>query len=166
MIRSAKPSEIEEIIAITKACAAKMITENIYQWNHHYPNKIQFEKDLFRKELYVLLEANRVIGCVTISTYKDIEYEDIKWLTQDSLQFYIHRLAIHPEFQHSGKAKKLMDFAEDFAKQQKAVSIRLDTFSQNKRNQKFYEARGYQKLGSINFPKQSTYPFYCYEFIL
>jgi len=33
-------------------------------------------------------------------------------------------------------------------------------------NQKFYELRGYKKLGSIYFPKQSEHPFYCYEFVL
>ena len=55
-----------------------------------------------------------------------------------------------------------MDFAEDFARHQKAVSVRLDTFSQNNRNQKFYEARGYTKLGDVYFPRQAEFPFHCY----
>jgi hypothetical protein len=59
-----------------------------------------------------------------------------------------------------------MDFAEIQAKKTKASSIRLDTFSQNIRNQKFYELRSYKRLGEIYFPKQSTYPFYCYELVL
>ena len=74
-------------------------------------------------------------------------------------------MAIHPEHQRKGYAKKLMDFAEATAKENNATSVRLDTFSQNHRNQKFYEARGYQKLESIYFPKQSKHPFYCYELV-
>nr|WP_316931595.1 hypothetical protein [Flavimarina sp. Hel_I_48] len=56
-----------------------------------------------------------------------------------------------------------MFFAENLAKEGNFQSVRLDTFSQNERNQKFYEKRGYQKLGAIYFLKQSKHPFYCYE---
>ncbi|HET8854785.1 MAG TPA: GNAT family N-acetyltransferase, partial [Salinimicrobium sp.] len=45
-------------------------------------------------------------------------------------------------------------------------SVRLDTFSQNQRNQKFYVKRGYSRLGDIYFPKQSEFPFHCYEKII
>lgn len=165
MIRKAKVSEIEEIISITRACAAKMKTENIFQWNENYPTYEAFQNDIKRKELYVLTFSEEIIGSIVISTFKDEEYDDIDWLTEDGNNYYIHRLAIHPEHQHKGYAKKMMDFAEATAKENNATSIRLDTFSQNKRNQKFYEARGYQKLESIYFPKQSKHPFYCYELV-
>ncbi len=165
MIRLAKLSEIEEILTITKACAAKMISEGIFQWNEHYPNALAFENDIARNELYVLVASEQMVGCITISSEKDIEYNDIDWLTEDSQHYYIHRLAIHPSFQHNGYAKQFMDFAETYAKQQHAVSIRLDTFSANKRNQRFYEARGYQRLGDIYFPRQSDLCFYCYELV-
>jgi len=56
-----------------------------------------------------------------------------------------------------------MNFAEKYARDNNFTSVRLDTFSQNKRNQKFYETRGYQRLGDIYFPKQSKHPFHCYE---
>jgi ribosomal protein S18 acetylase RimI-like enzyme len=166
MIRRAKLSEIEEIIRITKACAAKMISENIYQWNEHYPNFKIFRKDIERDELYVLIVDEKVIGCITISSAKDVEYNKIKWLTDDAFQYYIHRLAIHPNFQHQGYAKIAMDFVETLGRQNHVVSIRLDTFSANERNQRFYEARGYQRLGEIYFPNQSDLCFYCYELIL
>ena len=163
MIRKGKPSEIAKIITITKACAAKMISENIFQWNEEYPTAAAFEKDVARDEFYVMLENNEVVGCITISTEKDEEYNAIDWIAPDGLNYYIHRVAIHPEFQHQGRAKQLMDFAEDIAKTNNALSLRLDTFSKNLRNQKFYEARGYQRLGSVYFPRQTDYPFYCYE---
>lgn len=166
MIRKAKPSEIDKIITITKACAAKMISENIYQWNEAYPSKEAFRKDLDRDELYVLLSEAIIIGTITISSEKDKEYNAIDWLTEDSNQYYIHRLAVHPDFQHQGYAKKLMDFAEALAKKNNMVSVRLDTFSENKRNQQFYEARGYEKLGDVYFPRQAKTPFHCYELVL
>ena len=59
-----------------------------------------------------------------------------------------------------------MDFTEDYAIKNDNVSIRLDTFSQNKRNNWFYEARGFVRLGDVYFIKQSAFPFHCYEKVL
>lgn len=166
MIRKAKASEIVTLLKITKACGAAMKAQHIFQWNEAYPNKEAFVKDLSRGELYVLSIKDVLIGCITISTFKDEEYEEISWLTKESKQYYIHRLAVHPEHQRKGYAQQLMDFAETKATHENFTSVRLDTFSENKRNQIFYEKRGYQKLGTIYFPKQSEAPFYCYELVL
>lgn len=166
MIRKAYPSEIDDILAITKACAVKMVSEGIYQWNEFYPNKTAFKKDVEREELYAIILNNAVIGCVVITPIKDAEYDSIKWLTEDSSNYYIHRLAIHPNYQNQGFAKHVMDFAETFVAMNGGKSVRLDTFSKNLRNQRFYEARGYKRLGEIYFPKQSDSPFYCYELVI
>ncbi len=166
MIRRAKISEIPDILRLTKACAPQMIKMGICQWNEHYPTKTAFEKDIAREELFVLEIANNLAGIVVMSTFMDEEYRPIRWLTSNENNMYIHRLAVHPEYQGKGYAQQLMDFAENQAKQIGFTSIRLDTFSQNKRNQRFYEHRGYHRLGDIYFPKQSEHPFYCYELVL
>ena len=166
MIRKGRLTDINLILELTKACAEAMIDKGIYQWNSHYPNRMAFEADIERGELYVLELNSELLGCVVISTHMDKEYVPIKWLTSNKNNIYVHRLAIHPKLQGKGYAQKLMDFAETFAIENDYASIRLDTFSQNSRNQKFYELRGYKRLGSIYFPKQSEFPFYCYELIL
>lgn len=166
MIRKGAWTDIDNIIRLTKACAVDMISKNIFQWNEFYPSKEAFLKDVKRDELYILELENNIIGCVVISTLMDDEYLPISWLSENDNNIYIHRLAIHPKHQKKGYAKKLMNYAEAYAKENNYVSVRLDTFSQNKRNQKFYESRGYKRLGDIFFPKQSNHPFYCYELIL
>ena len=166
MIRRAKLLDIDKITTITRACAAKMIAENIFQWNDSYPNKEVFLNDLERDELFVYLVDAKVIGSIVISTYKDPEYEEVQWLTPDSSHYYIHRLAVDPEYQGKGYAKELMDFAEEMAVKNSIASIRLDTFSKNPRNNRFYVARGYKRLGDIYFRKQSEYSFHCYELLL
>ncbi len=166
MIRHAKILEIPDILLLSKACASYMISKGIYQWNEHYPSKEAFEKDIERKELYILEIDNELVGMIVISTFMDEEYLPIEWLTPNQNNNYIHRLAVHPDFQGKGYAQQLMDFAENDTKEKGFASVRLDTFSQNKRNQKFYETRGYQKLGDIFFPKQSKFPFHCYELVL
>ena len=166
MIRRAKISEIPDILTITQACAKKMQENGIFQWNEHYPSKEAFQKDIDRGELFVMEEKNTVQGTIVISTVMDEEYKPIQWLTPNGNSVYIHRLSVHPNLQGKGLAQQMMDFAENHAREHRFVSVRLDTFSQNKRNQRFYEQRGYQKLGDIYFPKQSMHPFHCYELVL
>lgn len=166
MIRCAKVQEIPDILRITRACATHMADRGIFQWNEYYPRLEIIEKDLARQELYVLIEHAAIIGLVVITTLMDEEYKAINWLTANRNNLYIHRLAVDPEYQGKGYARQLMDFAEDLANKAGAVSIRLDTFSQNERNQQFYAQRGYKQLGDIYFPNQSAHPFYCYELVL
>lgn len=166
MLRKAYPSEIDTILDITKACGKKMASLGIYQWNEHYPDRKTLENDVKRGELYVMTSEESIVGCIVISTFQDQVYKPVKWLTADGNNYYIHRLAVHPDHQKKGYARKAMDFAEAQAVRNKGVSIRLDTFSKNLRNQRFYEARKYRRLEEIHFPKQSEYPFYCYELVL
>ncbi len=166
MIRLGKKEDIDQILEITTACATHMIDKGIHQWNSEYPSKTAFLKDLDRKELYVFEKNNIIIGTIVLSTFMDDEYLPILWLTSNHQNIYIHRLAIHPEFQGQGLAQQLMNFAEQYALKNKFNSVRLDTFSQNARNNTFYEKRGYQRLGDIYFPKQSKHPFHCYELVL
>ncbi|MBT8246143.1 MAG: GNAT family N-acetyltransferase [Winogradskyella sp.] len=166
MIRKARLSDIEEVMMLSKACAKHMISNGIYQWNEHYPNKKAFIEDITRDELYILEIDDKIVGTLVISNYMDEEYIPVQWLTKNKNNLYIHRLAILPEYQSKGYAQQFMSFAEKFAIENDYTSIRLDTFSKNKRNQKFYDLRGYKRLGDIYFPKQSKYPFHCYELVL
>lgn len=166
MICCATINDIDSLLKITSACAQHMEIRNIFQWNSYYPNSKVFEADIKRKELYLYKIHYEVVGCIVVSSLMDEAYKPVKWLTPSVGNIYIHRLAVHPEYQGNGIARKLMDFAEEKSKAEKRTSIRLDTFSKNYRNQKFYEQRGYKKLENIFFPNQSEHPFYCYELIL
>jgi len=166
MIRLGDVLDIDHILDITKCCAIHMIKNGIYQWNEYYPDKSTFVKDAQNKELYVYCENEKIIACISLCNKIDDVYIAVNWETNNSDNLYIHRLAVHPNFQKKGVGKALMDFAEKFAREKNYSSVRLDTFSMNKRNLKFYESRGYQRLEEIYFPKQSEFPFYCYELIL
>lgn len=165
MIRKAHKSDLSEIKKLTEACAAAMIKKGIYQWNEHYPSKERLLEDVENEDLYLMEEQTIILGVIVLSPKMDREYYPVKWLTENKNNLYIHRLATQPLTWGSGHGRKLMDFAEDYARKNNYRSVRLDTFSQNKRNQKFYESRGYKKLGTIFFPKQSKAPFHCYELV-
>jgi len=93
-------------------------------------------------------------------------YSKVKWITPNNKNIYLHRLAVHPNYQGKGYAKQLMNFSFVFAQKNNFISIRLDTFSGNPFNNIFYPKFGFKKLGKIYFRKQSDKPFYCFEKII
>ncbi len=165
-IRLSEVKDLREIKSLTEACAVAMQEKGIFQWNEHYPSLEKLQADIEKRELFVLEDQGKILGIIVLTGFMDREYIPINWLTKNLNNLYIHRLAVHPSVWGKGYGQKLMDFAEDYARLNNFVSVRLDTFSQNQRNQRFYENRGYHKLGDIYFPKQSEDPFHCYELIL
>lgn len=160
-----KITDIENLLTMTQACARHMIANGIYQWNENYPSYEAFKNDIEHDQIWVLKNENNIVGSIVITEVEDEEYDGVTWLTPQGNCVYIHRLAVHPDYQGQGLAQQLMNFAENYAKESGYASVRLDTFSLNKRNNVFYQKRGYQKLGDIYFPKQSEHPFHCYELV-
>jgi len=165
-IELAEINEINNIMKMIHNCANDLISKNIFQWNEKYPSRDIFLSDIEKKNLFIIKNNSGIIGCIALSHEKDIEYTDVKWLTKDDKNLYLHRLAVDPKFQKKGIGKLLMDFAEDYARNNKFISVRLDTFSMNERNNRFYKSRKYTKLDDVYFPNQSEFPFHCYEKIL
>ncbi|WP_029033114.1 GNAT family N-acetyltransferase [Salinimicrobium terrae] len=166
MIRKAELKDLASIKSLTEACAVKMQEKGIFQWNEHYPSMEKLQQDINKQELFLLEEREQLLGIIVLTPQMDEEYIPIDWLTESGNNLYVHRLATEPSTWGSGNGQRLMDFAEDYAREQNYDSLRLDTFSQNKRNQQFYARRDYQRLGNVYFPKQSRHPFYCYELVL
>ena len=165
-IRQAIITDLDIVKKIAEACAIDMANYSIFQWNEKYPSRDVFKNDIEAGALYVLEINKTIVGCIMLSDVKDDSYKDVKWLTKDFKNLYVHRLAVNPDYQKKGHGRRLMDFAESFAVENNFTSIRLDTFSLNHRNNKFYKARGYTQLGDVFFPIQSDLPFHCYEKVL
>lgn len=166
MIVTGSISEIDEIIALTKSCGKHMRENGIDQWDENYPDRQSIENDLHTKTLFVWKEAKKILGIIVLNENQDEEYQQINWSTSETNRnLVVHRLAVLPSHQGRGLARKLMDFAENFAKEQNYDAIRLDTFSQNPRNQKFYSNRGYTNLGPVYLKYKKEHPYYCYELI-
>ena len=166
MIRKATSSDLTYILNIIKNCTNHMIDNKIFQWNENYPSKEILKDDIKSNNLYLIEKNEKTIGCVMKSEKQSKVYKKVKWITENKKNLYVHRLAVDPKYQGKGYGIKLMDFVERNALKNNFISIRLDTFSKNKRNVKFYKKRGYIKIEDIYFPNQSIYPFYCLEKIL
>ena len=167
MISVGKTNEVNAILALTKTCGAHMRANGIDQWDENYPDYKSILNDLRSQTLFAYRKGNAILGIVVLNESQDEEYNEVKWSTKKHDRFLVvHRLAVMPQHQGKGIARKLMDFAEQWAREQKYIAIRLDTFSQNERNQRFYDNRGHTNLGPVFLKYKKEHPYYCYELIL
>ncbi|MGC6507342.1 MAG: GNAT family N-acetyltransferase [Myxococcota bacterium] len=167
MISIGQIHDIDMIIRLTRACGRHMRANGIDQWDEHYPDRAVILNDLHTQTLFAYRKGTEILGIVVLNEAQDDEYADIGWSTNETdRNIVIHRLAVRPDQQGKGIGRKLMDFAEQWAKDNHYDAIRLDTFSQNQRNQRFYANRGYTNLGPVFLKYKKNHPYYCYELLL
>ena len=164
-IETASEEQLEEILALLSVVVKDMNSKGFFQWGEDYPTREMFEKHIADKGLIVMIDDGMIIGYVLITEEQDKEYAHVDWEDKYGRSVVIHRLAIAPERQGQGLANQLMDFAEGYARENGFTSIRLDTYSDNKRARSFYVGRGYQYRGITHF-KQREKEYYCFEKII
>ena len=161
-IRLGKLTDLNTIFEIYKSAKHKLDSNGLFQWNSNYPTISIIADDIKKGLLYILTYANDIIGAINISEEQEKEYESVNWLFDYTKVLVIHRLVVDPKHQGQGFASALMDFAENYAKENNYTSIRLDAYSQNKKVLEFYRQRAYLIRGDVNFPGRA-HPFYCME---
>lgn len=161
-IEKAHLTDLEEIFQIYQNGKSELERNGLNQWTDNYPTIAIIQNDLEKGYMYVLKNGSEIIGAINISEEQEAEYQNVDWKFNDSKVLVIHRLVVDPKYQRQGYAKQLMDFAEDFAKNNDYSSIRLDAYSANKGVIEFYKKRNYIQRGNVNFPGRE-HPFYCME---
>jgi len=164
MIKKAQSTQLPLIMNLIRVVTKDLQAQGINQWHEGYPKVDDVLQNIEKGELYVLEQSASIIGMVTLNEAQDPEYADIDWLNKEGKTLVIHRLAVHPAWQGKGIGQQMMDFTEQLATQQQYVSIRFDTYSKNPQSLRFYERRGYQRLGQIQLPLElCDEKCYCYE---
>lgn len=154
-----------DIMELIKSCILNMESLEIYQWNEYYPTLDIIIVDVESGSMYVLKEGNSIWGIIAINEDQSPEYNNLSWVCNEGKALVVHRLAVQPKKQRTGIAKKLMYFAENYAKEKEFTSIRLDAYCGNPRALRLYEQRGYIRVGQVYFPIREL-PFNCYEKVL
>jgi len=151
-------NQLPAVMALIKQAVAQMEKQQIFQWDDIYPDAVTIEEDIQTATLFGISEDQHLAGIVALNTVEPPEYEEIEWYYQQPL--IVHRLCVHPNYQKKGIAKKLMQFAEAFARQNKYASIRLDTMVQNPIADNLYRKLHYAERGQVTFRKGQ---FVCFE---
>ena len=114
-------------------------------WDNIYPF-CELEKDIERQEMYVIEEANKILGSFVLSNYDDPEYHVIEWASDNKRWFYLNRLVILPTKQGKGYAKQAMQFIFQYSIDNNYETIRLTVHKDNLYAINLYEKYGFIKV--------------------
>ncbi|MRN56053.1 GNAT family N-acetyltransferase [Paenibacillus sp. LC-T2] len=126
------------------------------QWDALYPSKEIISLDIERGTLFVCEDNNAVAGIIVLDENQAEEYKSIQWVQNEGPHLIMHRLAVDPQVQGKGIARRLIIFAENYAEHNGYKSIRLDTYNKNARALGLYSRLGYDRRGEVNFPDRAA----------
>ncbi|WP_232231460.1 GNAT family N-acetyltransferase [Paenibacillus sp. HW567] len=155
-IRKARRADIGEIMALIAKCVQVMQDGGSDQWDDKYPNREIITQDLDKGTLFVYEEQAAISGIMVLDEDQAEQYEAIRWSQEQGAHLIMHRLAVHPEVQGKGIARKLVAFAEELARSGGYSSIRLDTYAKNTRALALYPSLGYERRGEVDFPGRTA----------
>lgn len=160
-IRKARTEEIGEIMELIARCVQVMQAGGSDQWDDSYPNREIITQDIEHGTLYAYIDNGAVAGILVLDEHQNELYQSIKWSQKQGKALIMHRLAVHPEAQGKGIARKLIAYAEQYAREAGYSSIRLDTYTKNTPALALYPGLGYERRGEIFFPgRTASFPVF------
>lgn len=155
--RKATLDDLEEIYALVSYAVDDLIRKGILQWDEIYPTKEDFRDDINKNQLYVGLTDNQIVVVYALNQESDKEYQNGNWKYPDRPYYVVHRLCVHPNFQHRGIAKHTLLHIEAELLQNDIHAIRLDAFSNNPFSLKLYDSLQYSRVGYADWRKGRFY---------
>ncbi|RBP44957.1 GNAT family N-acetyltransferase [Garciella nitratireducens] len=149
--RRAKEKDIADIMKIIMQAQNYLKKQGIDQWQNGYPNEETIKMDILRKNAYVLVQENIIIGTVAVLFEKEENYEKIyegDWMGKGEYAT-IHRLAIESKHKGLGFSSIMIRQIERMAFKKGMKSIRVDTHRQNLSMQRLLEKEKFTYCGII-----------------
>lgn len=117
-----------------------------------YPIRQDAEKGLAADALYIARIGAETAGTIILNHEPEAGYRNGKWLTTDDYRYIcvIHTLTVHPDFLKCGIGTELLMFAEQVAREEQCISIRLDVVKENIPAEQLYQKCGYQPAGTVS----------------
>lgn len=167
-LKIAQLAQLDEICTLYSACKESLLNNNIHQWgdwDYGYPYRDYLRNCIEKKELFLFIIQEQIIGAVVLNESQSPEWNTIHWSKTNKKALVIHAMVIHPEYQNRGYGKQLLSLCEEYAIDHGYNAIRLDSFPKNTVSNKLYQNHGYANLGTVIFDMkpENNKEYFCYE---
>lgn len=143
-IEKAVLADLDNIITVLDEATLKLLKKEIPQWNYPWYRE-DIEKDL--QSQYVVREEGSIIAVFSMKPLNNC-YDNKEQSKED---YYLHRIAVLPEYQGKGLGRKILHFVQNFSiKREK--NIYLDCYQGNKKLRQLYEKAGFYYQG--DYPEE------------
>ena len=160
-IRLAEERDLLKIFPLYSDAMHQLQQKGIDQWDEIYPDEATLSADVRSGEMLLLEESGKLVSAAVVNEDQAPEYGEVGWrIRRMEPPAVIHRLCVCSQSQGRGLGLQTLLAAEQFAFSRGFRYIRLDAFPHNIAAIRLYESAGYEKAGTVRFPKGI---FVCYE---
>jgi len=152
IFRKAMLTDLPQIWAILQKAIQRRKEDGSNQWQDGYPNPTVIEKDITQGAGFVMADGDNIAGYCAILINDEPAYAEIKgkWLTEGDFVVF-HRVAISENYLGKGLSVKMLNFIEDFARNNSINSVKADTNFDNGAMRHVFEKAGYTYCGEVFF---------------
>lgn len=128
-------------------------TENYPGWKKEiYPTQEDAETGVAERSIFVAEENGKIAGTFILRHKPEAAYAQAHWqkeLLYDKV-FVIYTFAVHPDYAGKGVGFQMLQYIEQYAKEQKVESIRLDVVDVNVPAIHLYEKSGFTYIDTVD----------------
>ena len=146
-------NDLDDVCLLVSDAITEMGRHGIFQWDELYPTRHDFEEDIKKDSLFVVLDEGALMAFYVISGECDEQYGNGHWQCADETAYVLHRFCVSPRMQNKGIGKAVLTHIEKQIKDLGYQSVRLDTFTQNPFAQRLYRHSGYEPTGYADWRK-------------
>ena len=154
-IRQTRKEEVKEVVEIINAAADFIASQGSPQWqNGQKPTKETILNDIERKESYVLIVEDQIVGTAALVSGVDPVYTkiDCSWKKSTGPYLSIHRVALAESTRGKKLAKPFLEQLLTIAASKDIQDVRIDTYPANEPMEKTIYSAGFTYQGMIEFP--------------
>lgn len=138
-ILKAKSSDIDSVLELIQSASSWLELNGIKQWTR-FPREI-LEQEVSSSALYVVKEAESIIGSVVVSFEKRSYWDDRNAL-------YIDRIVIDRRYAGQGISDKILLFLQSMAREAEVGLLRFNCAADNEKLCSYYRNRGCKAVGT------------------
>ena len=117
-----------------------------------YPTAADAERGIREGALYIAKAEGEIAGTVILRHTPEEGYQTVRWLSESDYGriYVLYTLAVHPRWQRRGVGERLLRFAEEKARAEGCLSLRLDVARGNEPAERLYRRCGFQYVGAAS----------------
>jgi GNAT superfamily N-acetyltransferase len=143
VIRSAILDDSDAVLTLLTGVAASLQSRGINQWTEAMFTLDGMHRAIKEHNVFIATIDDQAVGTVRIQWSDPVIWGECR----DSADAaYIHRLAVCPKFTGHGIGRKLLDFAEGYAKNNGKTLLRLDCWGENHRLMRYCIDAGFRHI--------------------
>jgi ribosomal protein S18 acetylase RimI-like enzyme len=117
-------------------------------------DKIALQKDIDERLQYKIMKGEDIL-CIFSVQHND----PFIWRDRDQDDaIYLHRIVVNPRFKGQKQFQKVLKWAAQFALQNNARSVRMDTWADNLKIIDYYKSFGFEFIENYRTPDASELP--------